>query len=1261
MAMHDVLVRVGADISDYTNSLNQAKEQMEGLNSNINSTNGQMEDQQQTAQQTGDQMQDSFDGSAKSALALGSIIASVSAGMVGALAAPIKTASDFESAFVGVEKTVSATPEQFNRIESEIRDMAKVMPRSADEIAGVAEEAGRLGLKQEDISEFTETMVKMGDASDLTASEASNSMARLMNIMGTGQDEVENLASSITHMGNESSSSESEILEMSRRLAGSATQVGLTESELVGFSSTLTDLGVRAEAGGTAMQKVFLGMNSAVSDGGEELESFASAAGMTGDEFRASFEEDASGAILEFIGGLKNMGDSGEDVNGVLQELGLNNERTKDAVLRLTSAHGKLKENMNQSTDAFEDGTALTEEAERRYDTFASKLKIAWNRVKDLAIVIGQPMVAALGDVLESLDPILGALEKAAGWFDDLSDSTKKATGKALLLIPALTSIAGGLYAVVKAASITVTAIRGIQTAIVVASTTIKAINPVFFAIAGAVAAATSAFYIFKESVDNQKEAEEELIEESEELAESAGKLNDEMKESADSYEKTIAKTGETADEYQRLADKAVELADKDELNAAEKSHLNGIIDELNEKMDGLNLKYDEEEGKLNKSSDAISNRIDYMEAEEKLTDSQERMTEISGERRQAEDKLNKVSKKRKKIEDDIFDSTMNGMIADEDSIEVKEDLQEEEKNLKERLSELGSEQVDVQETMVDSQGKISEAVKNGVKDQTISYEQLEEKHQEMVDTLTDKYEELEEEATNMFEKLPDEAEKSTDEMLEALEHNAEQVQNWADNLDKLAEKGLDEGLIQQLRDAGPEMAEEVSNLAKLPEDKIEEFNKAGKKGGDAAGDGITAGIEVSDETEQLIVGIVETMAETFIEEIQGSGFDEYGKTAIGDVEDGVEVGEESLKETVDAMPGNSMFNPLSRGVEDYDFVGIGSDAMSGVEEGIDDKSGDVEESSETVAENTSSAWARTLDMNSPSRVFFKHGQNTMIGALNGINDKGPGVISTLGGVLGDMLGVTDSGMDDVESRNDQGLSNIDSMFNLLPGNVGGYMQDMLTNGLKGKGSQQKSYMSTLSNDLINKLSSLKSGFLGAAKDAMRGLMNGLSNAAGGVFSKAKNIASNVTDTLKGALKISSPSKVTTEIGEFTGEGLAIGIQDKVKDVASKAAMLASAATPDDIRAPRIEDIDSRGMQSQMATMSAQIVAERNGLNVEHNDNRENDSAILGEIRNELRNQRQMIVELDGKTVGKAVEPHVTRKVERNNETNSRSWRGRRS
>ncbi|WP_261775515.1 phage tail tape measure protein [Clostridium botulinum] len=336
----------------------------------------------------------------------------VAMGSMGGFA--LKTGVDFESAFTGVKKTVDGTDQQFAQLEKAIRNMAKSMPESAAEIAGVAEAAGQLGIKTENIEGFTKSMVMLGDSTNMSSEEAATALARLANITQMPQTQFDRLGSVIVALGNNLATTESEITAMGLRLAGAGHQVGMSEAQIMSFAGALSSVGIEAEAGGSAFSKVMVDMQLAVEKGGEGLNQFAKVAGMSSSEFQKAFKEDAAGAIIAFIQGLGKCQESGQSAIGVLDNMGITEVRMRDALLRAAGAGNVFTDALELGTKAWEENTALANEANQRYDTTESKMKMIKNSVVDLGIAMfskfREPFRESLDTVMESLSNLSDSL-----------------------------------------------------------------------------------------------------------------------------------------------------------------------------------------------------------------------------------------------------------------------------------------------------------------------------------------------------------------------------------------------------------------------------------------------------------------------------------------------------------------------------------------------------------------------------------------------------------------------------------------------------------------------------------------------------------------------------------------------------------------------------------------------------------------------------------------------------------------------------------
>ncbi|MEK8132907.1 phage tail tape measure protein [Paenibacillus filicis] len=369
----------------------------------------------------------------------------VTAPIAGLGALAVKSSIEFESAFAGVIKTVDATEAQLSGLRSGILSMSDAIPASAKEIAGVAEAAGQLGIKTENIMGFTRTMVDLGVATNLSSNEAATALARLANITQMPQDQFDRLGSTIVGLGNNLATTESEILEMGLRIAGAGHQIGLSEAQILGFAGALSSVGIQAEAGGSSISRVMIDIAQAVATGGKAVGGFAAVAGMSAEQFQKAFKQDAGSAVISFIEGLGKMSAAGENVFGVLDDLGLSEILVRDALLRASGAGDLFRESLEIGTKAWEENNALTKEAETRYATTESQLKILRNRFDGMARTIGDALVPVLLSALKAAEPFFQMLVNATNWFSKLDQSIKGT----IIVIAAIVAAIGPVLVVV--------------------------------------------------------------------------------------------------------------------------------------------------------------------------------------------------------------------------------------------------------------------------------------------------------------------------------------------------------------------------------------------------------------------------------------------------------------------------------------------------------------------------------------------------------------------------------------------------------------------------------------------------------------------------------------------------------------------------------------------------------------------------------------------------------------------------------------------
>lgn len=389
----------------------------------------------------------------------------VTAPIVAGVGAVVKSAMSWESAFAGVKKTndevVDSTGNvvySYADLENGLRGLAAQLPASHQEIAGVAEAAGQLGIKSQDVVSFTKTMIDMGESTNLSAEDAASAIAKIANITGLTSDEYQRFGSSVVALGNNFATTESDIVSMANRLAASGTLAGLTNQEILGLATAMSSVGIEAEAGGTAMTQTLSAIESAVAAGGEDLQKFATVAGESAQEFADKWKNHPIEAIQDFIRGLGKLDEKGESATMVLDDMQLSGVRQSNMLKSLALAADTMTGAVDLSNKAWSENTALTNEASTRYETTESKLKMLKNQVVDMAIDFGGPFVDALKNGLEASKPLIQTLSDMAKKFNELSPAQQQhimkwlaisaAAGPALSILGKLTTSLGSMFKV---------------------------------------------------------------------------------------------------------------------------------------------------------------------------------------------------------------------------------------------------------------------------------------------------------------------------------------------------------------------------------------------------------------------------------------------------------------------------------------------------------------------------------------------------------------------------------------------------------------------------------------------------------------------------------------------------------------------------------------------------------------------------------------------------------------------------------------------
>ena len=267
---------------------------------------------------------------------VGGLIAAY-AGLSG-LRRSVQLFADFDEGLIAVAKTTDLSRDEVREFGRSITDLSKRIPVAAKELLDIGATAGQLGVSgSRDLLRFTDTVAKLGRASNLAGEEAATSLARMLNVTGENIGEVGRLASVIVRLGNNMAVTEREIARMATEVSLATTnfRVGTTAASAIG--AAMASVGIRAELGGSAVGRAFRTINSAVLSGGGQLEKLSRIAGVTGDELVRVFKQDSVAAFNLFLKGLARIQAQGADVAVELKAIGLGGEEINKVLPVLAS------------------------------------------------------------------------------------------------------------------------------------------------------------------------------------------------------------------------------------------------------------------------------------------------------------------------------------------------------------------------------------------------------------------------------------------------------------------------------------------------------------------------------------------------------------------------------------------------------------------------------------------------------------------------------------------------------------------------------------------------------------------------------------------------------------------------------------------------------------------------------------------------------------------------------------------------------------
>ena len=893
----------------------------------------------------------------------------------------------------------------------------------------------------------------------------------------------------------------------------------------------------------------------------------------------------------------KRLVELNKGVNGFAEMAKKNSEGIKTSFNNIILAVAKGIANIITEFDNLSKavtGKSIAKHLDSIKDAINNAFNIIINVIRGATPVV-KSLVSVLGFLKPVLDPLISIFAGVAG-----AVLLFKGAMLGLSIIKGIGSLIGTLITSLVSLTSTSLVATGATTGLAGALAALSSGG--VFIVVGAIAGLVS--WLTQESEETKKAKEK-----AKEFQQSLDDLHESINKGNEAYKDRRNEIQATAEDNERLVKKIDELNSVENKTAAQKKELASAAETLNSRIEGLNIQYDKATGTINMTTDAIRKQIEIAKASAEIEAANERMVENAKKRLEIKDKMKELEKeyqglldKTEKIEDFGF---AGGQLRDNIKTEAKKKYNEEVKKLQDDIKKTEDSDNELTNTIVKNNEVKAKSTEDASGRQILSLNTMNETQKKLVDDMKAQYESLRGEVQNAFQAIEQQAALSADQMTANLQKNIDAVDKWSQNLEILAKRGLDQGLIEQMRQAGPKMANQTQALVDASDEQLGRLNTKWTEAGDKAKEGFlrgikATGVELAPEVQAMVTAIGVEFRQALID----AGFDVKAREIPQKVGEGIEANKgaaaqamnsmtEGAKQAFNNLPteakysGSQVSGQYAQGITENQAsaqgaveglknasLGVlanlfgegqvkGAELGAGVGDGVLSRSDVVQGAASTLKSNAtatmdgmaSDGQAKGSEFGSGIALGIGVGQQVAVGAASVMNLAISAqflAMSMNGQQYGSQFGTGIGGGINSSQGIATGASNamkmmINASVNSLGHdgrNAGSQFGTGVTSGIASQNGAVHGASSALKSSAHSGMSGGYSGGYSAGTAIGEGMMSGIYAMAGSVAAAAASIASSAVAAARSTLRINSPSKVfRDQVGRAIPEGMAVGIE----------------------------------------------------------------------------------------------------------------------
>src|SRR5690625_72391 len=397
---NDILIKVGADITDFSRKMKESNQALKGF---------------------ADANKETFDAFKKT----GTLVTGIGVALSAGLGKSVKTAADFEAAMSQVQAISGATGDDFTALRDKAIEMGNATMFSASESADALSNLAQMGWETDEMLSGIEHTLNLAAAGGLELAESAMITTNTMNQFGLEAAEAERIADVFALTA---SSAGTDVIGMgdAMQYAGAdASAAGLTIEETAAFIGVLGDAGITGSKAGTSLNAMLRDLKNNAEDGGIAV----------GEETIALY--DSEGQMRELPKVIGEIIKATETMTGEQRDATLATILGDQALVGFNAIASKGADSVaNLAAELYDSEGAASDMAAIMQDNLNGALTQLGSAFEGVQIALGTALIPAVQKATEWLT-------KLADWFNGLSDGMKSTIAITLGIAAALALVAG--------------------------------------------------------------------------------------------------------------------------------------------------------------------------------------------------------------------------------------------------------------------------------------------------------------------------------------------------------------------------------------------------------------------------------------------------------------------------------------------------------------------------------------------------------------------------------------------------------------------------------------------------------------------------------------------------------------------------------------------------------------------------------------------------------------------------------------------------